>query len=310
MNLLSKIALLVFSFTVIILILGHEDEIDQNIDIEYIPCHGNSCYLAYMDFLSDARGCLFYDLSEKNMSEYISALNIETFTDIENTGLMHHKFCFSDDHVITGSANPTSNDLFISHNHLLLINSSIVSKKFEEEFNRVKQRKLSYKNNQKEKTEKNKESIIPLNLNENFSLYFCNIHDCTREVIGALDAANKSIHFMTFTFTDFDIAKALVKAKQRGLELNGVIESFQSRKFWQTDFLRNNDINVTIHSGEGFQHNKVFIIDKKTVITGSFNPTKAANSINDEALLIITNKSLAREFYSEYKNILSIAQEP
>ncbi|KHK00318.1 Endonuclease [Desulfovibrio sp. TomC] len=48
-------------------------------------------------------------------------------------------------------------------------------------------------------------------------------------------------------------------------------------------------------------HNKVMIIDGATVITGSFNFTKAAEEKNAENLLIIRDMSLAKIYLSNWK---------
>jgi len=50
-------------------------------------------------------------------------------------------------------------------------------------------------------------------------------------------------------------------------------------------------------------HHKVWIIDGKTVITGSFNPTKAGNEKNDENLVIIHDKEIAGQYLEEFKRI-------
>ncbi|MGO8715855.1 MAG: phospholipase D-like domain-containing protein [Smithella sp.] len=47
-------------------------------------------------------------------------------------------------------------------------------------------------------------------------------------------------------------------------------------------------------------HNKMVIIDKETVITGSFNFTKAAEENNVENLLIIRNKKLAEIYIDNW----------
>ena len=43
-------------------------------------------------------------------------------------------------------------------------------------------------------------------------------------------------------------------------------------------------------------HNKVMIIDGETVVTGSFNFTKAAEENNAENLLVIHDKKLAERY--------------
>ena len=58
-------------------------------------------------------------------------------------------------------------------------------------------------------------------------------------------------------------------------------------------FLYNQGIPVKIDAQHTIAHNKVMIIDEETVITGSFNFTKAAEESNAENLLVIHDKKLA-----------------
>ena len=62
------------------------------------------------------------------------------------------------------------------------------------------------------------------------------------------------------------------------------------------------DYKVTI------AHNKTMIIDKKTVITGSYNFTRSALAKNSENVLIITNSKLAREYFQNWKKRLKASQ--
>ena len=50
-------------------------------------------------------------------------------------------------------------------------------------------------------------------------------------------------------------------------------------------------------------HHKVFIIDGKTVITGSFNPTEGGDKRNDENILIIRDEGIAQKFREEFEQI-------
>ena len=50
-------------------------------------------------------------------------------------------------------------------------------------------------------------------------------------------------------------------------------------------------------------HHKVFIIDNKTVITGSYNPTANGNKNNDENMIIIHDKGIANKFLEEFNKI-------
>ena len=55
-----------------------------------------------------------------------------------------------------------------------------------------------------------------------------------------------------------------------------------------------------IDSRHAIAHNKIMIIDKETVITGSFNFTKAAEEKNAENLLIMKNKELAKVYIENW----------
>jgi len=53
-------------------------------------------------------------------------------------------------------------------------------------------------------------------------------------------------------------------------------------------------------------HNKIMIIDKNTVITGSFDFTKAAESKNAENLLIIKSDEIAKLYIENWKTIRTL----
>jgi phosphatidylserine/phosphatidylglycerophosphate/cardiolipin synthase-like enzyme len=50
-------------------------------------------------------------------------------------------------------------------------------------------------------------------------------------------------------------------------------------------------------------HHKVIIIDRDTVVFGSFNFSRNANESNDENLLIIYDAGFAGAFLAEYEKI-------
>ena len=56
-----------------------------------------------------------------------------------------------------------------------------------------------------------------------------------------------------------------------------------------------------IDAEHAIAHNKVMIIDKELVITGSFNFTKAAQKKNAENVLIIRDKALADQYSQNWQ---------
>ena len=59
-------------------------------------------------------------------------------------------------------------------------------------------------------------------------------------------------------------------------------------------------IHTLIDAEHAIAHNKIMIIDKETVITGSFNFTKAAEEKNAENLLILKSKELAKLYIDNW----------
>jgi phosphatidylserine/phosphatidylglycerophosphate/cardiolipin synthase-like enzyme len=57
-------------------------------------------------------------------------------------------------------------------------------------------------------------------------------------------------------------------------------------------------------------HHKVFIIDSKTVIVGSFNFSQNAETANDENLLILDEPALAGQFAAEFARVYAQAKNP
>ncbi|MBI1969670.1 phospholipase, partial [Candidatus Woesearchaeota archaeon] len=67
--------------------------------------------------------------------------------------------------------------------------------------------------------------------------------------------------------------------------------------------LKEGGIPVQRDNNKYNKHQKVFNIDGKTVITGSFNPTKNGDTRNDENLLIIHDQNIAEKFEEEFAQL-------
>ncbi|MFH0875676.1 MAG: phospholipase D-like domain-containing protein, partial [archaeon] len=132
--------------------------------------------------------------------------------------------------------------------------------------------------------------------------YFCPEDDCKGQVIEELNNAKHNIYFMTFSFTDDDIAYAILF--QNISDIKGIFDKLQAASdYSQYKRMKGFGLNVKLDNSKYKLHHKVFIIDNETVITGSFNPTGAGNFKNDENILIIHDKSLAKEFLEEFNSL-------
>jgi phosphatidylserine/phosphatidylglycerophosphate/cardiolipin synthase-like enzyme len=71
--------------------------------------------------------------------------------------------------------------------------------------------------------------------------------------------------------------------------------------------LKNYGVPTWIDSAHAIAHNKLMIIDGQTVLTGSFNFTKAAEECNAENLLVIRDAALAVEYQANWNKHLKHA---
>ena len=99
------------------------------------------------------------------------------------------------------------------------------------------------------------------------------------------------------------IAKALVEARKRGIKIEVVLDKSQKReKYTSADFIAHAGIPTYIDSVHAIAHNKIMILDRQILITGSFNFTKAAEEKNAENLLILKgNKPLVDRYIKNFE---------
>jgi len=142
------------------------------------------------------------------------------------------------------------------------------------------------------------------------NVYFSPKGGCTNAIINEIEQAKTEIRVQAYSFTSAPIAKALLKAHKRGINVQVILDKSQkSQKYTSATFLINSGIPTYIDSKHAIAHNKIMIIDKEIVITGSFNFTKAAEEKNAENLLIITSKELSGQYSENWKNHFEHAEK-
>jgi phosphatidylserine/phosphatidylglycerophosphate/cardiolipin synthase-like enzyme len=125
---------------------------------------------------------------------------------------------------------------------------------------------------------------------------------CTAAIVEQIDNAKTEIILQAYSFTSAPIAKALINAHKKGVKVETILDKSQKKeKYTSATFLTNAGIPTFIDSKHAIAHNKIIIIDKEIVITGSFNFTKAAEEKNAENLLILKSKELAKTYIDNWK---------
>src|SRR6266571_1510413 len=132
--------------------------------------------------------------------------------------------------------------------------------------------------------------LTPVNASNESSWQVCFTpgDDCTKAIVTTLERAQRSVLVQAYTFTSASIAKALVDAHARGVKVEVLLDKTnRSERYSSADFLGHAGIPVRIDAAHAIAHNKIMVIDGATVITGSFNFTKAAQARNAENVLLI-----------------------
>jgi len=137
-------------------------------------------------------------------------------------------------------------------------------------------------------------------------VYFSPDGGCTEAIVNEIRHAKSEIYVQAYSFTSVPIAKALVDAHKRGIKVEVLLDRSQKKeRYTSATFLANAGIPTYIDSIHSIAHNKIMVIDKEFVITGSFNFTKAAEEKNAENLLILKSKELASQYlmnWTKHKN--------
>jgi len=141
---------------------------------------------------------------------------------------------------------------------------------------------------------------------EDIQVFFSPKGGCTEAVVKNLNAATNTVLVQAYSFTSAPIARALVDARKRGVKVSVILDKSQRReKYTEADFLLHAGVPTWIDAQHAIAHNKVMVIDSHTVITGSFNFTKAAENENAENLLVIDDATLAKKYADNWQRHLS-----
>jgi len=125
----------------------------------------------------------------------------------------------------------------------------------------------------------------------------------TGAIVSEISKAKTEVLIQAYGFTSKPIAKAILDAKRRGVKVEAMLDiSNVTAKYSAATFLHNAGIPVLIDKKHAIAHNKVMIIDRSTLVTGSFNFTGAAEDKNAENLLIFKgNAALVGKYLGNYE---------
>jgi phospholipase D len=134
-----------------------------------------------------------------------------------------------------------------------------------------------------------------------FNVCFTPPAGCGNLIAIEISKATQSIYVQAYGFTSKPIRMALIKARARGVKVRVLLDSSNLHDAnANITELTNANIEVVIDKVSGIAHNKIMIIDKKKVITGSFNFTNGADHHNVENVVLIENEDVAYQYLQNW----------
>ena len=248
------------------------------------------------------------DFNEKHGNYYPDTLELQrkvpNFYSDKNyelnneTAIMHNKFfIFDNKKVWTGSANITSTDLSeYNSNYAVLIDNSEVAKIYTKEFEQMFNGNFhKYKNRvQKTKIMHSKDTNLEV-------LFSPKDNIIENKIIPLINDAKEYIYIPMFFITHKGIQEALINAHYKGVEIKLVGDATNARtKHTIHRELRKVGIKAKTENQAGKMHAKTLIIDDKISVIGSLNYTKSGNLKNDENIVVIYNKEIAKYLKSTF----------
>lgn len=279
----------------------------EEIQINTFMCRDIDCEEIFINFIKTANSsiyCAFFDFDLETLNNEIKKSNTKKliFVDGDNkhfndpyiiyenrSAYMHNKFCIIDNKLtITGSFNPTINGRDKNDNNILIIQSKEIAEIYFNYFKNLIHQNKTLKRN------------YALN---NISICFSRGGNCLNIIKNEINKANHSIYAMLFTMTDKALTNSILIKHYTNLKINAIFEKSLITKYSSYHKLAYQNINVTKDCNSAKLHHKVFIIDNKTIITGSMNPSHNADYNNEENVIIIKNRKIAEKYLNEFTRI-------
>lgn len=147
--------------------------------------------------------------------------------------------------------------------------------------------------------------------NVQYTVCFTPEQNCTAEIVAIIDKAKDSIFVQGYSFTSKPIIHALVDAAERGVKVSVILDKsdFSGRYYSPAGLFIEHHIPVWDDNTLNIAHNKVIIVDRSIVETGSFNYTYAAQYDNAENVLIIYDPILAEKYLANWYHRQSVSQQ-
>ena len=134
--------------------------------------------------------------------------------------------------------------------------------------------------------------------------YFFPNQNNERKVVDMFRTCKKTLDLAIFTLTKDSISNAIEEAHKRGVKVRLIADDSCSLMLG-SDVRKLAAMGVPTKTDKAkyYMHNKVAIIDKSVLVTGSYNWSRQATNYNQENILFFENKDLCEKYTEEYDKL-------
>ena len=220
--------------------------------------------------------------------------------------LMHDKFWIFDAQTVwTGSTNVTVSGMFEQNNNTIVVESPELAAIYERQFADM----WAGHFNSKSPSTVDQQALT---LDGTAILVLFSPEDkAINHLMPYVQAAQTSIDFLAFSYTQERLGAAMIERKNAGVDVRGVFETTGSTDASsQMPPLFCAHAPVRQDGNPAFMHDKVIIIDDHIVITGSLNFSDNADLQNDENVIVLDNAQLAELYTQEFQRVWAAGNDP
>lgn len=225
----------------------------------------------------------------------------------ERGAIMHHKFAVRDrEEIWTGSWNLTVGDTYRLNNNAVRMRSRELARAFTAEFETM------FVEKRFGAARPRRAPNAPVQVGEmRVQVLFAPEDAVAEKVAERVRQATRQIRFLAFSFTHNGIGEAVIARGRAGVDVSGVFERTGSEtRFSELTAMRQAGLDVYQDGNPYALHHKVFVIDGRTTVFGSFNFSDSADRDNDENCIIVDDPGFASLFLAESDRMLALARNP
>ena len=136
--------------------------------------------------------------------------------------------------------------------------------------------------------------------------YFSSRQECKPAVLNLLGLIESSVDIAIYGLTEEDITNRIIQLHKSKIAIRVIADKLQSKgKYSKVKDLQRAKVPLKIMSGfsGGIMHHKYLVVDRKVVLTGSYNFTTGATKCNYENFVIIRSKEVAERYLEEFERM-------